>query len=501
MELGRFAIIQNEFYDPEATEELRQQATEHIEVVYIKQGQIIVEEGQLISQDIYRQLELLGLADTETDMMPYAGLALFVLILVALVYFHFNGDRKDETRHKKLLIFSVIVIGSVLLMKGISLIPINQYEISYIFPAAMCAMLLKMILNERLGVIGTILLAATSAVIFNHHSTGSFHVTISLYILFSGLSSITFLTNHNQRSKIFQAGLFVSFINIILIIALFFIPNSKFSMVQYLVYIVMGIFSGVGSAVFTIGLLPFFEAGFGILSTMKLIELSNPNHPLLKKILTDAPGTYHHSIMVANLADQACEAIGANGLLARVASYYHDIGKTKRPNFFVENQMNIDNPHDKLPPETSRDIIIAHAKDGAEILKKNKMPKEIVDVAMQHHGTSLLKFFYHKAKEQRKEVEELDFRYPGPKPQTKETAIISISDSVEAAARSISNPSIEKIETLVKNIIKDKLNDDQFSESDLTMKELKTIERTLCETLKGTYHHRIEYPELKKDER
>ncbi len=499
IELGRYAIIQNEYYDPEATEELRQQAVENVEPVRILQGQIIVEEGQLIDQEIYRQLELLGLLDQDVPLMPLIGLILFVVVLMFLVFSYFNS-KNDKKKQKEFLIFSVVLIISLIFMKGISLIPIDHLDLAFIFPAAMCSMLLKILLNDRLGFIGTVILAASGALIFNTQTSGTFNLIISLYILFSGLSGLLFLTNQNHRSKIFQAGLFVSLINAILVIAFLFIPNSRFSITQYIIYGLLGIGSGVGSAIFTIGLLPFFEAGFGILSMMKLVELSNPNHPLLKKILTEAPGTYHHSVMVANLSDSACEAIGANGLLARVASYYHDIGKMRRPNFFIENQMNMDNPHDRLSPETSRDIIIAHATDGANILQSYKMPKEIVDVALQHHGTSFLKFFYYKAKELGQDVTEDDFRYPGPKPQTKEIAVISIADSVEAAVRSMSKPNMEKIESLVKNIIKDKLNDGQFSDCDLTFKELTIIERTLCETLHGIFHNRIEYPEL-KDER
>lgn len=499
IELGRYAIIQNEYYDPEATEELRQQAVENVEPVRILQGQIIVEEGQLIDQEIYRQLELLGLLDQDVPLMPLIGLILFVVVLMFLVFSYFNS-KNDKKKQKEFLIFSVVLIISLIFMKGISLIPIDHLDLAFIFPAAMCSMLLKILLNDRLGFIGTVILAASGALIFNTQTSGTFNLIISLYILFSGLSGLLFLTNQNHRSKIFQAGLFVSLINAILVIAFLFIPNSRFSITQYIIYGLLGIGSGVGSAIFTIGLLPFFEAGFGILSMMKLVELSNPNHPLLKKILTEAPGTYHHSVMVANLSDSACEAIEANGLLARVASYYHDIGKTRRPNFFIENQMNMDNPHDRLSPETSRDIIIAHATDGANILQSYKMPKEIVDVALQHHGTSFLKFFYYKAKELGQDVTEDDFRYPGPKPQTKEIAVISIADSVEAAVRSMSKPNMEKIESLVKNIIKDKLNDGQFSDCDLTFKELTIIERTLCETLHGIFHNRIEYPEL-KDER
>jgi putative nucleotidyltransferase with HDIG domain len=231
---------------------------------------------------------------------------------------------------------------------------------------------------------------------------------------------------------------------------------------------------------------------------MKLIELSNPNHPLLRKILMEAPGTYHHSVMVANLADAACEAIGANGLLARVGCYYHDIGKTKRPNFFIENQMHHDNPHDRLQPEKSANIIISHVTDGSVILKKYNMPKEIIHIAEQHHGTTLLKFFYHKALQGGEEVNEEDYRYPGPKPQTKESAIVGIADSVEAAVRSLNQPTPETIESLVKKIVADRLQDGQLNECDLTLKELETVSHSFCETLKGIFHSRIEYPEMTK---
>ena len=278
-----------------------------------------------------------------------------------------------------------------------------------------------------------------------------------------------------------------------------YIQDIELSRIEYSVYLLAAFISALSSSVLTIGILPFFEAGFGIISAIKLIELSNPNHPLLKRILTDAPGTYHHSVMVANLAETACEAIGANGLLARVGCYYHDIGKTKRPQFFIENQMNIDNPHDRLKPSVSRDIIVAHVSDGAKILKKHKLPKEIVDIAEQHHGTTLLKFFYYKAKEENEEVKEKDYRYPGPKAQTKESAVIGIADSVEAAVRSMKHPTKEKIEALVKAIIHDRIKDNQFSECDITFQELEKVEKSLCQTLNGIFHSRIEYPDEKNE--
>src|SRR5699024_7747436 len=219
-----------------------------------------------------------------------------------------------------------------------------------------------------------------------------------------------------------------------------------------------------------------------------------PNHPLLRKLLVEAPGTYHHSIMVANLSETACEAIGANGLLARVGAYYHDIGKTVRPHYFIENQLAIKNPHDVIDPKQSADIIISHPYDGAAMLKKHRLPKEIIDIAEQHHGTSLLKYFYYKEKEFNKDVKESEYRYPGPKPQTKEAAIICICDSVEAAVRSLKEPTEEKIEEIVSSIINDRMMDGQLDECPITLKELKSIRIAIGETLKGIFHSRIQYP-------
>lgn len=497
IELGRYAVMQNEFYDAGKTQELRQQAREAVEPVKILQGEIIVEENQLIRPEIYRQLELVGLLDNENSRLPFLGLFLLIAIMLSAVYFHFYGLQvKRETKQGYVLLFTIVFILTVGLLKGISFIQIEYSEIGYVFPVAMGAMLIRILIDERLALLWTVMISLCASIIFNAGISGSLNMNVGIYILCSGIAGILFLSKKSQRSKILQAGVFISVINLIVILALVFMQNANYDAMDFTFYIGAALASGISSAVLTIGLLPFFEAGFGILSTMRLIELSNPNHPLLRKILTEAPGTYHHSVMVANLSESACEAIGANGLLARVGCYYHDIGKTNRPQFFIENQMNIDNPHDRLPPQTSKNIIIAHATDGAEILRKYKMPKEIVDIAEQHHGTTLLKFFYHKAKESGLDVEEKDYRYPGPKAQTKEIAVIGIADSVEAAVRSMSNPNPEQIEKLVRNIIADRLQDGQFNECDLTLKELETVAGTLCETLKGIFHSRIEYPEM-----
>jgi cyclic-di-AMP phosphodiesterase PgpH len=504
LELVRFAIIPNLVYDPVATEEKRQQAIDEVEPVKILQGQIIVEEGQLITRDIYRQLELVGILDKDSAIQPFAGLGILVLIMVAVIIYHFHENKKRlvnrDFKHSYIVLYGMIFSITIVIMKMISLFQeIDYTEIGYIVPVAMGPMLIKILLNERLAILSSIIFSVCGSIIFNEGVSGSLNFTVGIYFLFGSLSGILFLGRNNVRSKILQAGLFVSFVNMVVITSIILLKNGHYSGLEIGSYLIMAAVSGLVASVLTIGFLPFFESGFGILSTIKLIELSNPNHPLLRKILVETPGTYHHSVMVANLSEAACEAIGANGLLARVGSYYHDIGKTKHPQYFIENQMNMENPHDHLPPNISKNIIIAHASDGAKMLKEYNMPKEIVDIAQQHHGTTLLKYFYHKALEGSKEkVDEKHFRYPGPKAQTKEIAIIGIADSVEAAVRSLSNPTPEKIESIVKNIIADRLNDGQFDECDITLKELNIVAKTLCETLQGIFHSRIEYPESTK---
>jgi cyclic-di-AMP phosphodiesterase PgpH len=500
IELGRYAVIQNEFYDPEATEELRKQAAESVEPVKILQGQIIIEEGKLIRQEEYRQLELVGLLDNKQSYKPFIGLIILISIILSSLYYYFYQMKEQlEKRQTNLLLFGIVFILTFFILKIISMLQIFNYSgIGYLFPAAMGGMLIKILIDEKLAILSSIIFSIFGSVLFNEGVSGTLNFSVGIYILFSALAGVLFLSDQNQRSKILQAGSFAAAVNLFTIWALMFLPNGQFSGLEYGYYILTAIFSGIGSAVLTMGLLPFFETSFGILSTMKLIELSNPNHPLLRKILMEAPGTYHHSVMVANLADAACEAIGANGLLARVGCYYHDIGKTKRPNFFIENQMHLDNPHDRLPPDKSANIIISHVTDGAAILKKYNMPKEIIQIAEQHHGTTLLKFFYHKAIQDGQDVKEEDYRYPGPKAQTKESAVVGIADSVEAAVRSLNQPTPETIESLVKKIVADRLQDGQLNECDLTLKELETVSHSFCETLKGIFHSRIEYPEMTK---
>ena len=501
IEIARYAVIQNYFYNATKTEEQKEKALENVEPVQILQGQVLVEKGDFVDREVYRNLELAGVLNTEKSVLPFVGLGLLIaFIFIGLFYFHQIYERKNESNPANLLIFGLVYLISILLLKGIAqLSEVGANDFSFFIPAALGTMLLKALLDDRYAISFTIVISIFGAIVFNEGATTNFNLTVGIYILLSGISAILLLSVRQLKTRLFQTGLLLALCQLMIILSLVLTMEIQSTKVDFISYVFAAVISGLTSSILTLGLLPFFEATFGILSTMKLIELSNPNHPLLRKILTETPGTYHHSVMVANLAEAACEAVGANGLLARVGCYYHDIGKTKRPQFFIENQMNMENPHDKLQPATSKNIIIAHVTDGVKILRKHKMPKEIIDIAEQHHGTSLLKFFYYKAKEMNEEVKEEGYRYAGPKPQTKEAAIISIADSVEAAVRSMKEPTKEKIAALVKNIVRDRINDHQFSECNITFKELDIVEQTLCETLNGIFHSRIEYPDAKNE--
>lgn len=491
--IARYAIVPTAVRDKELTQERKQQAMDNVESVRILQGQVIVQEGHLIDRETYRQLDLLGLLKDDPSYKPVIGLFIFIAVILFLFYYYFHYSLLEK-KTSALLLSSVVFLVSLFLMKLADILTYSDfYELTYAYPAALAAMLLTVLINERLAIMVTIALSTCGTMIFNEHLNGSLNVEMGLYILFSGLAGILFLMG-SKNINLLRAGMLVSLVNVFVILFLKLLVSGQYTQAEFLYFTLFSFLSGLLSAVLTMGTLPFFEAAFGMLSKMKLIELSSPNQPLLKKLLTETPGTYHHSVMVANLSEASCEAIGANGLLARVGCYYHDIGKTKHPQFYIENQGGLGNPHDQLPPEVSKDIIISHVTDGVKMLKEHKLPQEIIDVAEQHHGTTLVKYFYYQAKKSNPDIKEDDFRYAGPKPQTKELAVISIADSVEAAVRSMDHPTAEQIETLVNQIVSDRLNDGQFDECDISLKELQIVKKTLCESLSGIFHSRIKYP-------
>ncbi|HBM3472433.1 TPA: HD family phosphohydrolase [Listeria innocua] len=493
--LVSYAIVPNEIYNEEQTDERRKEAAQSVVPVKILQGQVIVQEGQIVDRETYRQLNMLHLLDQKMPVKQYAGFAVFIIALAALLFLYTKKQTISKAKKMQtMLIFSsVYVVSLFMLMIILFLENQNISNIAFLFPAAFAPMILKILLNEKYAFLSVLYIAVTSLFAFQNDSTSG----IAIFILLSGITSVVALRDYSRRSAIMFSGFMVGLINMVYVLILLLVNNSTLLQVSTLMAIGYAFLGGFGAFILGVGVIPLFETIFGLLTTSRLVELANPNHPLLKKILMKAPGTYHHSMMVANLAEACADKIGANSLLVRVGCFYHDIGKTLRPPYFVENQLQGINPHDRLTPEQSRDIILSHTKDGAEILKENHMPQPIIDIALQHHGTTLLKYFFYKAKETNPDVKEADFRYSGPKPQTKEIAIINISDSVEAAVRSSSEPTMAKITEIIDGIIKDRFLDGQFTECDITIKEIKIIRDTLIATLNGIYHQRIHYPDDK----
>jgi putative nucleotidyltransferase with HDIG domain len=501
-ELVRFVLTPNRFYDEEATKEAKIKAEESTELVYIEKGDIIISAGERITDEKYALLQELELLKSGSNNLPKFGLSLVSIMLVFMLYMYIQQSKTTlSTNNVQFLMLLFIFLLTTISMMIVSW---GQREgIPYfglLAPVAMGSMLIAILMNTQIAYVSSILLSLVSSIVLSTNDT-LFDFRYGFIAIVVCFISIFAINRASQRSSILRASLLVSVFGAITSIALLLIED-RYTASDFLYSIVFAFAGGIVTAVLVVGLLPFFELAFGILSPLRLVELSNPNHPLLRKLLTETPGTYHHSVMVGNLSEAAAEAIGANGLLCRVGSFYHDIGKTRRPSYFIENQNNIENPHDFIDPSLSKSIIIAHARDGVEMLQAHKIPKQICDIAEQHHGTTLLKFFYHKALKQQQESEETDkkiteeeFRYPGPKPQSREAAIVGIADSVEAAVRSLRNPTREQIETMVHKIMKDKLDDEQFNECDLTIKELETIGRTMNQTLVGIFHSRIEYPD------
>jgi hypothetical protein len=252
-------------------------------------------------------------------------------------------------------------------------------------------------------------------------------------------------------------------------------------------------FSGFSSGLIVLGALPYLESFFSRTTNIKLLELADFNQPLLKRLMIESPGTYHHSLMMASLAEQAAEAIGANPLLARVAAYYHDVGKLVKPEYFIENQQALGNPHDPLSPNMSSLIVMSHVKEGSALARQYGVDKVIIDCIEQHHGTSLIHYFYHRALEKNSETDEASFRYPGPRPRTREAAILMLADSIEAASRSIEEPTPARFQDMVEKIVNNKFTDGQFGECPITLHDLNRLSESMVNTLSGIYHARIEY--------
>ncbi|WP_125152558.1 HD family phosphohydrolase [Clostridium rectalis] len=477
-------IKPNFFYDKEKTEELREEAKKKPPVT-IKKDQIVVKEGEPVTKAQIDILDKLGLLNNNDKPQIFiyislAGLISLVLLIEWLYLYKHNKEIYND--------FSKLILVNILTCISITLARVFSIK-AFLIPLACVPMLFNLLINNRSALIinGLNCILISCAVEFN--------VEITILAIMNVIMASIVLKKMQQRNDILYSAVYIAIINVLLTFSAgILLSNNTIEVAKKASFAFIG---SVVSGVLTIGFLPFFESTFDIVTTIKLLELSNPNNKLLKRLLVEAPGTYHHSVLVGNLAEVAAEEVGGNPVLARVAAYYHDVGKIKRPYFFKENQIGNDNPHKNITANLSTLIIISHVKDGVELAKEHKIPIAIRDIIEQHHGTTLVKYFYLTVKnssENPEEVKEENFRYPGPKPETKEAAIIMLADGVEAAVRSISEPTKGKIEEMVNKIIKDRLNEGQLDNCDLTLKDLDKIRNTFTKVLMGIYHQRIEYP-------
>lgn len=458
-------------------------------------GQTIISRGEVINQSDLQVLRQLGLLRNRSLWPTLVGVVLFVLLLGGLLGIYlYKFRRRFLENDQYVILYGLLFVLTLVVAKAVTVLKIsNQPEIAnlvgYLVPLAGGAMLIAVVLDAGLAVFTAFILS----VLLGMMTDGQ--LPFVLVGLAGSLVGIFSISNISDRAGLIRGGLYVSLVNSGLILVTGLMNGT--TALPLVAGMGMGALNGFLSSVLTMGCLPYLESAFGITSAVRLLELSNPNQPLLKRLLLEAPGTYHHSILVGNLAEAAAEAVQADPLVVRVGSYYHDIGKLKRPCFFIENQLPRENPHDKIAPSLSTLIITSHVKDGIEMAREYHLPRVIEEIIEQHHGTGLVSYFYHRALESDRPelVEEADFRYDSVKPQSKEAALVMLADCVEAAIRSLQKPTPGRLEGLTRKIIKEKLHDGQLDECDLTFKDLNRIATAFVRVLAGIFHSRIEYPE------
>jgi putative nucleotidyltransferase with HDIG domain len=480
-------IRPNTFVNQADTAARRQQAADAVPPVRILKGQQVLTQGQVVTPSDYQLLKELGLLNQGFDPWPLVGGLVASLVLVgalAAFFWHFRRWFLKETA--PVVLTGLVIVVALVAAEALSGLP-GAGDV--IVPTA--AIMLAALVDTAVATVATALLALSIGLLSN------IDLTSAIVAFVGGLAGIMGVSRLSVRFDVVRVALWVGAVNVLALAGLDVMEGLSLTEAPVWHGLLGAFLDGGLAAVLAMGTTPFLEAPFGLVTAVRLVELANPNQPLLRKLLVEAPGTYQHSIMVGNLAEAAAEAVGANSLLARVGAIYHDIGKIKRPYFFIDNQFGGENPHDKLSPSLSALIISSHVRDGLELARQHHLPRAIQDFIAQHHGTTVIRYFYEKAREQDtgEGVLEEDFRYDGPKPQTKETAIVMLADASEATSRTLKNPTPAAIEQMVRRLIKERLADGQLDESHLTLKELDVVARTFTRVLTGVFHQRIEYPD------
>lgn len=460
--------------------------------ISVKKDETIVERGQKINQTQNLANAELNRIEKQPKNLYYILGILLLMVIFCVVTITYQSIRKLKilTELKNVVLLCLL---SLLIILGAKAIILSSWSV-YLIPLACVSMLVAILLDPTVAMILTVILSVFIGVL-----TG-IRLDIMVAMFAGGIVSIYSVVNVRRRRDLTKAGILIGLTNIVAIVAMGLI---NFVSIDFIIkQAAWGLANGFLSAIIVTGLLPVFEMFFGITTNISLLELSDLNQPVLKELVLKAPGTYHHSLVVGNLAESAAEAVGANSLLARVGGYFHDIGKLRMAPYFTENQAHLENKHENLSPTISSLIIINHVKEGSDLAKKYKLGTAINDIIIQHHGDDVVQYFYHRALEndlqENSKIQSEDFRYPGPKPQSKEAAIVMLADSVEAASRAMSAPTPAKIKAIVNRLINNKFIDGQLDGCDLTLKDLHTISNVFIHILNGILHTRIEYPDIKQ---
>ncbi|MDY6881799.1 MAG: HDIG domain-containing metalloprotein [Desulfatiglans sp.] len=477
----------------------------------VKKGEMLVREGERIAPEhllkltgqykLRKQNEMLGRAPAMAILILLLISATFIAVMAKNRSVRFEMEVKD-------LCFAALTLFVVFLLVVAS--NFVAYEIArsgplfsprallFAIPVASGAMLISIFQGMNVAIGFSLVVSALACLVVGGR------VEFFIYFFITSLVGAHGVVNCRERSVFIKTALKIGLLSVVLALSIVALYGSVFSM-EALVAGLAAFLGGILAGVIATGILPLIEMSFGYTTDIKLLELANLEQPLLRRLMVQAPGTHHHSVIVSNMVEATAESVNANPLIAKVAAYYHDIGKMKKPLYFIENQKGRENKHEKLAPSMSSLILISHVKDGVELAVKHKLGKEIIDIIKQHHGTSLISFFYEKAREQTGkrgdkslQVKEEDFRYPGPKPQTKEAGLVMLADVVEAASRTLVDPTTARIQGMVQTIINRIFSDGQLDECELTLRDLHEIARSFNKTLSGIFHHRIEYPDQVK---
>ena len=488
----------------ETEERIKHAVAEVHPVLYkVKAGEMLLREGEKVSEPQLLKLKALK-SQVRYEQISATGIGAAMILLCLLVTTYIinlkNRNEKTGDHNRKILFFACVIIMFFLLAEISSSLSrslaqnepfsITATSIQLGIPMASGAMLICLFMGLNTAISFTVVIAVCAAIVFQNR------FEIFIFFLLSGMMAAYWMQNCRERKVFIKAGVKLGVFNIVVATAMniYFADISWMKLLWDWVFAFLG---GVGAGIVTAGLTPLVEVTFNFSTDIKLLELASLDQPVLRRLMIEAPGTYHHSVIIGSMVEAAASEIGANPLLAKVCGYYHDIGKINKPQYFIENQSDGVNKHDKLAPSMSSLILVAHVKDGVELAKQNDLGQEITDTISQHHGTSLIRYFYDKAKQMKGEesVKIDDFRYPGPKPQTREAGLVMLADVVESASRTLEMPTPARIQGLVQNLMNNIFSDGQLDNCELTLKDLHKIAKSFNTILNGIYHHRIEYPE------